>query len=76
MQFLGKPKVFLKCEVQDMYTNCYLRNMLSAWQANHYIQFPLDAYSCVVYICDCMTKAQKGMSDLLTTAYKEAKKVI
>ena len=27
---LEKPKVFLKREVQDMYTNCYMRNMLSA----------------------------------------------
>ena len=47
--------------------------MLSAWQANHGIPFPLDAYSCVVYICDHMTKAEKGMSDLLATACKEAK---
>ena len=59
-----------------MYTNCYMRNMLSAWQANHYIQFSLDVYSSVVYICDFMIKAQKDMSDLLATACKKAKKVI
>ena len=47
--------------------------MLSAWQAHHDIQFPLDAYSCVVYIFDYMTKAQKGMRDLLATAHKETK---
>ena len=49
--------------------------MLSARQANHDIQFPLDAYRCVVYICDYMRKAQKGMSDLLATACKEAKEI-
>ena len=50
-----------------------MRNMWSAWQANHDIHFPLDAYNCVVYICDYMTKAQKGMRDLLATACKETK---
>ena len=73
MQFLQKAKSFLKYEVQDKYTNCYMRNMLSAWQANHDIQFPLDAYTCVVYIFGYMTKAQMGMSDLLAIACKEAK---
>ena len=29
--------------------------------------------SCIVYICDYMTKSQKGMSDLLATACKEAR---
>ena len=47
--------------------------MLSAWQANHDIQFILHAFSCIVYIYDYMTKSQKGMSDLLATACKEAR---
>ena len=47
--------------------------MLSAWQANHDIQFVLHAFSCIVYICGYMTKSQKGMSDLLATACKEAR---
>ena len=50
-----------------------MKDMLSAWQAHHDIQFVLNAYSCMVYICDYITKAHKGMSDLLATACKEAK---
>ena len=71
---LNKPKIFLKRELSDRYTNSYMKNMLSAWKANHDIQFVLDAYSCVVYICDYMTKSQKGMSNLLASACQEAKK--
>ena len=51
-----------------------MKNMLSAWQANYDIQFVLYAFSCIVYICDYMTKSHKGMSDLLVTACKEARK--
>ena len=28
---IHKPKVFLKWEVQDIYMNCYMKGMLSAW---------------------------------------------
>ena len=50
-----------------------MKNMLSAWKANHDIQLVLEAYSCVVYICDYMTKVNKGMSNLLAKACQEAK---
>ena len=50
-----------------------MKNMLSAWQANHDIQLVLEAYSCAVYIFDYMTKSNKGMSDLLAKACQEAK---
>ena len=56
-----------------MYINFYMKGMLSVWQANHDIQYVLDAYSCVVYICDYMTKANRGMSEILATACEEAK---
>ena len=49
---IHKPKVLLKREVHDMYINCYMKGMLSAWQANHDVQLVLEAYSCIVYICD------------------------
>ena len=68
-----KTKVFLKQQVQDMYINSYMKGMLSAWQANHDIQFVLNVYICIIYICDYMTKAQKGISDLLATACREAR---
>ena len=47
--------------------------MLSAWQANHDIQFVLHVFSCIAYIYDYMTKLHKGMSDLLATVCKEAR---
>ena len=38
------------------------------------IQFVLDVYACAVYIANYISKAQKGMSELLRQACKEAKK--
>ena len=70
---LLKPKVFLQWGLQDIWINSYMKGMLSGWQANHDIQHVLEAYSCVVYICDYMTKSAKGMSELLSKACEEAK---
>ena len=56
-----------------IYINCYMKGMLSAWQANHDVQLVLEAYSCIVYICDYMMKSHKGMSELLANACQEAK---
>ena len=50
-----------------------MKGLLGVWQANHDVQFVLDPYQCVTYICDYMMKAQKGMSDLLRAACEEAK---
>ena len=50
-----------------------MKGMLSAWQANHDVQLVLEAYSCIVYICDYMMKSHKGMSELLANACQEAK---
>ena len=37
------------------------------------IQFILDVYACAVYIVSYISKAQKGMSELLRKACDEAK---
>ena len=50
-----------------------MKGILSAWQANHDVQLVLEAYSCIVYICNYMTKSHKGMSKLLASACQEAK---
>ena len=70
---IHKPKVLLKLEVQDIHINCYMKGMLSAWQANHDVQLVHEAYSCKVYICDYIMKSHKGMSSLLANACQEAK---
>ena len=51
-----------------------MKNLVSAWRANHDIQFVLDPYACAVYITDYISKSQKGMSTLLYNACKEARK--
>ena len=50
-----------------------MKGLLGVWQGNHDVQFVLDPYQCVTYICDYMMKSQKGMSDLLRAACEEAK---
>ena len=50
-----------------------MTQLVNVWNANHDIQYVLDPYSCVVYICDYLTKNNKGMSILLEQAAKEAK---
>ena len=50
-----------------------MKGMLSAWQENRDVQLVLEAYSCIVYICDCMMKSHKGMNELLANACQEAK---
>ena len=70
---LHKPKIFIKCNVNEIRVNAYMKHLLHAWQANHDVQFILDVYSLIVYVCDYMTKAKKGMSALLAQACEEAK---
>ena len=67
------PKVFLKQKPVEHRVNAYMKGLLAVWQGNHDVQFVLDPYQCVTYICDYMMKSQKGMSDLLCVACEEAK---
>ena len=70
---LKHPKVFLKQRPAENIMNAYMKGLLAVWQGNHDVQFVLDPYQCVTYICDYMMKSQKGMSDLLCVACEEAK---
>ena len=54
---LQKAKVFSKCSVNDICINPYIKHLLHTRQANHDIQFTLDIYSLIVYVCDYMTMA-------------------
>ena len=40
----------------------------SAWRANMDIQFVLDVYACAMYIVSYISKAQKGISEILRAA--------
>ena len=70
---LKRPKVFLKRKPAEHRVNAYMKGLLAVWQGNHDVQFVLDPYQCVTYICDYMMKSQKGMSELLRVACEEAK---
>ena len=71
---IKKRKIFLQRSLSEIYTNNYMKNLIHVWKANHDIQYVLDPYSCVVYICDYLIKSNKGMSKLLETAAEEARK--
>lgn len=71
---LRTPKVFLKREPDESRINPCMKHLLNAWQANHDIQYVLDAFSMAVYIVAYTCKSQKGMSGILDTACKEARK--
>ena len=51
-----------------------MKDFLSVWQANHDIQFVLDAYACAMYIVSYINKSAKGMSELMAEACREARK--
>ena len=70
---IQKKKIFLKRRLDEIYINNYMSNLIHVWKANHDIQYVLDPYSCVVYICDYLMKNNKVMSKLLENAAKEAK---
>ena len=70
---LNTPTVFLKRNPNELRINNYNPVCLRAWRANMDIQFVLDVYACAVYIVNYISKAQKGMSELLREACTEAR---
>ena len=70
---LNGPKVFLQRRPSEVRINPYMKIVLSAWKANHDLQFVLDPYACAMYIVSYISKSQKGMSALLDQAEKEAR---
>ena len=71
---LNCPTIFLKRRPNELRINNYNSPCLLAWRANMDIQFVLDVYTCAMYIVSYISKAQKGMSELLRRACVEAKK--
>ena len=65
--------VFLKRSPSEVRVNNYNRHCLKAWRANMDLQYVLDVYACASYIAAYVTKAQRGMSELLRKACAEAK---
>ena len=70
---LNGSKVFLKRKPPEVRVNPYMKVVLSAWKANHDLQFVLDPYACAMYILSYISKSPKGTSALLDQAAKEVR---
>lgn len=70
---IKSPTVFLKRQPSDIRINPYMKNLLEIYGANHDIQYITDPYACAVYIVAYMSKAQRGMSNLMAKASKQAR---
>ncbi|KAL9970346.1 hypothetical protein ACROYT_G022703 [Oculina patagonica] len=70
---LSRATIFLKRKPNELRINNYNKHCLLAWRANMDVQFILDIYSCVMYVVSYISKAQRGMSELLRKACEEAR---
>ena len=62
---LNAPTVFLERKPKELRINNHNPPCLKAWRANMDIQFVLDVHASAMYIVSYISKAQKGMSELL-----------
>ena len=61
-----EKRLFLKRNPKELRVNNYNYSAcLSAWGANMDIQSVLDVYACDMYVVSYISKAQKGISQLL-----------
>ncbi len=67
------PTILLKRSPNELRINNNNPACLHAWIANMDIQFVLAVYACAMYIFSYISKAQKGMSELLCKACAEAR---
>ncbi|KAJ8025727.1 ATP-dependent DNA helicase PIF1 [Holothuria leucospilota] len=70
---LTSDKVFLKRSPSEIRINAYSSPLLETWKANMDIQFILDPYACAMYVVSYISKGQRGMSNLMQRATKEAR---
>ncbi|XP_078378018.1 uncharacterized protein LOC144661191 [Oculina patagonica] len=70
---LSRATIFLKRKPNELRINNYNKHCLLAWRANMDVQFILDIYSCAMYVVSYISKAQRGMSELLRKACEEAR---
>ena len=63
----------MKREPSDIWTNAFNPAILNAWRANVDIQYIVDAYSAVMYVCSYVMKSEAKMSELLSRVAKECR---
>ena len=64
--------VILKRNTDSLRINNYNKDILKYWKGNIDVQYILDAYACIMYICSYITKSERKMSDVLRAVSKEA----
>ena len=69
---LKSATIFLKRTPSEIRVNAYNPGLIKAWRANMDIQFVTNVFACAMYIAAYVTKAQRGMSELLRKAADEA----
>ncbi|KAJ8041127.1 ATP-dependent DNA helicase PIF1 [Holothuria leucospilota] len=70
---LTSDKLFLKRSPSEIRVNAYNKSLLETWKANMDIQYVLDPYACAMYIVSYISRGQRGMSNLMQRATKEAR---
>ncbi|PIK45341.1 hypothetical protein BSL78_17806 [Apostichopus japonicus] len=70
---LKADKLFLQRSPSEIRINAFNKDLLETWKANMDIQYVLDSYACAIYIVSYISKGQRGMSNLMQRATKEAR---
>ena len=65
-------QIVLKRKPNERFVNNYNKRFIACYQANMDLQFCLDSYAVVTYVCDYWSKDESGMTDFLKQAFKEA----
>lgn len=65
---LKQQKKFLKRKTNECRVNAYNCTLLKGWLANIDILKITDPFACGAYIVSCVSKVQRGMSNLLHRA--------
>jgi hypothetical protein len=71
---IKKSTVFLQRLPSEIRMNPYNPKVLELTEANVDIQFVLDPYAAAAYVVSYMRKSQKGMSKLMESARREARR--
>ena len=64
--------IFLKRNVDERWINGYNPKCLALWKANMDCQYVVNGFAAASYILDYVTKGERGMSETLRVASKEA----
>jgi len=65
--------IIVKREPSDIWMNAFNPAILNAWRANVDIQYIVDAYSAVMYVCSYVMKSEAKMSEVLSRVAKECR---